>query len=157
MSMIHNRLYQSNDISAISFKDYCRDLVNENAKLFNVKDFHLDICMEDIMIDVDTAIPLGLILNELTSNAFKYGLNKRSSNEIKVCLDQTSKGEYQLTFRDNGKGLPKDLSWENIKSLGLLLVKRLAKQLHGKLNYHYDNGAVFEVTFKDSIRRSNID
>jgi two-component sensor histidine kinase len=157
MSMIHNRLYQSNDISAISFKDYCRDLVNENAKLFNVKDFHLDICMEDVMIDVDTAIPLGLILNELTSNAFKYGLNKRSSNEIKVCLDQTSKGEYQLTFRDNGKGLPKDLSWENIKSLGLLLVKRLTKQLHGKLNYYYDNGAVFEVTFKDSIRRSNID
>lgn len=157
MSMIHNRLYQSNDISAISFKDYCKDLVSENAKLFNVKDFHLDICMEDVMIDVDTAIPLGLILNELTSNAFKYGLNKRSFNEIKVCLDQTSKGEYQLTFRDNGKGLPKDLSWENIKSLGLLLVKRLTKQLHGKLNYYYDNGAVFEVTFKDSIRRSNID
>jgi len=157
MSMIHNRLYQSNDISAISFKDYCKDLVSENAKLFNVKDFHLDICMEDIMIDVDTAIPLGLILNELTSNAFKYGLNKRSSNEIKVCLDVITIGDYKLTFRDNGKGLPEDLSWENIKSLGLLLVKRLTKQLHGKLNYHYDNGAVFEVTFKDSIRRTNID
>ena len=157
MSMIHNRLYQSNDISAISFKDYCRDLVNENAKLFNVKDFHLDICMEDVMIDVDTAIPLGLILNELTSNAFKYGLNKRSSNEIKVCLDQTSKGEYKLTFRDNGKGLQKGLNLENIKSLGLLLVKRLTKQLQGKLNYYNENGAVFEVTFKDSIRRSNID
>ena len=157
MSMIHNRLYQSNDISAISFKDYCKDLVSENAKLFNVKDFHLDICMEDIMIDVDTAIPLGLILNELTSNAFKYGLNKRSSNEIIVCLDVITIGDYKLTFRDNGKGLPKDLSWENIKSLGLLLVKRLTKQLHGKLNYHYDNGAVFEVTFKDSIRRTNID
>ena len=157
MSMIHNRLYQSNDISAISFKDYCRDLVSENAKLFNVKDFHLDICMEDVMIDVDTAIPLGLILNELTSNAFKYGLNKRTSNEIKVCLDVITIGDYKLTFRDNGKGLPKDLKWENIKSLGLLLVKRLTKQLHGKLNYYYDNGAVFEVTFKDSIRRSHID
>ena len=157
MSMIHNRLYQSTDISAISFKDYCKDLVSENAKLFNVKDFHLDICMEDVMIDVDTAIPLGLILNELTSNAFKYGLNKRSSNEIKVCLDVITIGDYKLTFRDNGKGLPKGLSWENIKSLGLLLVKRLTKQLHGKLNYYYDNGAVFEVTFKDSIRRSNID
>jgi two-component sensor histidine kinase len=157
MSMIHNRLYQTNDISAISFKDYCKDLVSENAKLFNVKDFHLDICMEDVMIDVDTAIPLGLILNELTSNAFKYGLNKRSSNEIKVCLDVVSIGDYKLTFRDNGKGLPKDLSWENIKSLGLLLVKRLTKQLQGKLNYYNDNGAVFEVTFKDSIRRSNVD
>ena len=157
MSMIHNRLYQSTDISAISFKDYCKDLVSENAKLFNVKDFHLDICMEDVMIDVDTAIPLGLILNELTSNAFKYGLNKRSSNEIKVCLDVITIGDYKLTFKDNGKGLPKDLEWENIKSLGLLLVKRLTKQLHGKLNYYYDNGAVFEVTFKDSIRRSNID
>lgn len=157
MSMIHNRLYQSNDISAISFKEYCKDLVGENAKLFNVKDFHLDICMKDVMIDVDTAIPLGLILNELTSNAFKYGLKKSSLNEIKVCLDETSIGEYKLTFRDNGKGLPKELKWENIKSLGLLLVKRLTKQLHGKLNYYYDNGAVFEVTFKDSIRRSNID
>lgn len=157
MSMIHNRLYQSNDISAISFKDYCKDLVNENAKLFNIKDFHLDICMEDVMIDVDTAIPLGLILNELTSNAFKYGLNKRSSNEIKVCLDVVAIGDYKLIFRDNGVGLPKDLRWENIKSLGLLLVKRLTKQLHGKLNYYYDEGAVFEVTFKDSIRRSNVD
>jgi two-component sensor histidine kinase len=157
MSMIHNRLYQSNDISAISFKDYCKDLVSENAKLFNVKDFHLNLCMDDVMIDVDTAIPLGLILNELTTNAFKYGLNKRSSNEIKVCLDLITIGDYRLTFRDTGNGLPKDLSWENIKSLGLLLVKRLTKQLHGKLNYYYDNGAVFEVTFKDSIRRSNID
>jgi len=157
MSMIHNRLYQSTDIIAISFKDFCKDLVSENAKLFNVKDFHLDICMEDVMIDVDTAIPLGLILNELTSNAFKYGLNKRSSNEIKVCLDVITIGDYKLTFKDNGKGLPKDLEWENIKSLGLLLVKRLTKQLHGKLNYYYDNGAVFEVAFKDSIRRSNID
>jgi two-component system, sensor histidine kinase PdtaS len=157
MSMIHNRLYQSNDISAISFKDYCTDLVNENAKLFNVKDFHLDICMKDVMIDVDTAIPLGLILNELTSNAFKYGLNQRSSNEIKICLDETSIGEYKLTFRDNGKGLQKGLNLENIKSLGLLLVKRLTKQLQGKLNYYNENGAVFEVTFKDSIRRSNID
>jgi two-component sensor histidine kinase len=157
MSMIHNRLYQSNDISAISFKDYCKDLVSENAKLFNVKDFHLDICMEDVMIDVDTAIPLGLILNELTSNAFKYGLNQRSSNEIKICLDETAIGEYKLTFRDNGKGLQKGLNLENIKSLGLLLVKRLTKQLQGKLNYYSENGAVFEVTFKDSIRRSNID
>ena len=157
MSMIHNRLYQSNDISAISFKEYCTDLVNENAKLFNVKDFHLDICMKDVMIDVDTAIPLGLIINELTSNAFKYGLNKRSLNEIKICLDVITIGDYKLTFRDNGVGLPKDLKWENIKSLGLLLVKRLTKQLHGKLNYYYDKGAVFEVTFKDSIRRSNVD
>jgi two-component sensor histidine kinase len=93
----------------------------------------------------------------LTSNAFKYGLNKHSSNEIKVCLDRTAIGEYQLTFRDNGKGLKEGLNWENIKSLGLLLVKRLTKQLQGKLNYYNDNGAVFEVTFKDSIRRSNVD
>lgn len=157
MSMIHNRLYQSNDISAISFQDYCRDLVNENAKLFNVHDFKLEICMKDVMIDVDTAIPLGLIVNELTSNAFKYGLKKRDLNEIKICLEEISEGEYKLSFKDNGKGLPKDLNWENIKSLGLLLVRRLSKQLHGRLDYYYKNGAVFEVTFKDSIRRSNID
>lgn len=157
MSMIHNRLYQSNDISAISFQDYCRDLVNENAKLFNVHDFKLEICMKDVMIDVDTAIPLGLIVNELTSNAFKYGLKKRDLNEIKICLEEISEGEYKLSFKDNGKGLPKDLNWDNIKSLGLLLVRRLSKQLHGRLDYYYKNGAVFEVTFKDSIRRSNID
>lgn len=157
MSMIHNRLYQTTDISAISFKDYCRDLINENMKLFTVNDINLNILMNDVMIDVDTAIPLGLIVNELTSNALKYGLNKKGVNEIKIFLDETSKGEYKLIFRDNGKGLPLHLNWENIKSLGLLLVKRLSKQLHGNLNYYYDKGAVFEITFKDSIRRSNID
>jgi two-component sensor histidine kinase len=157
MSMIHNRLYQTTDISAISFKDYCRDLINENMKLFSVNDINLNILMNDVMIDVDTAIPLGLIVNELTSNALKYGLNKKGVNEIKIFLDETSKGEYKLIFRDNGKGLPLHLNWENIKSLGLLLVKRLSKQLHGNLNYYYDKGAVFEITFKDSIRRSNID
>ena len=157
MSMIHNRLYQSNDISAISFKDYCVDLVNENAKLFNVVDFKLEVCMKDVIIDVDTAIPLGLIINELASNAFKHGLKKSSINQMKICLDEISIGEYKVTFSDNGNGISKDLKLENVKSLGLLLVKRLSKQLHGKLNYYYDNGAVFEVTFKDSIRRSNVD
>jgi two-component sensor histidine kinase len=113
--------------------------------------------MKDVIIDVDTAIPLGLIINELASNAFKHGLKKSSINQMKICLDEISIGEYKVTFSDNGNGISKDLKLENVKSLGLLLVKRLSKQLHGKLKYYYDNGAVFEVTFKDSIRRSNVD
>ncbi len=155
MSMIHNRLYQSNDISAISFKDYCTDLVIENAKLFKSENFKLENCVTDVMLDVDTAIPLGLIINELTTNTFKYTKNDRK--KIKICLENLEEGEYKLVYRDNGQGLPQDLNLEKIKSLGLLLVRRLSKQLHGKLNYYYDKGAVFEITFKDSIRRSNVD
>ncbi|MBU3661277.1 MAG: sensor histidine kinase [Flavobacteriales bacterium] len=131
------------------FSNFCHVVSLEN--------FKLDNCIKDIMLDVDTAIPLGLVVNELTTNAFKYALINSDDKEIKICLEEITTGEFKLTFKDNGKGLPEDLDWKKIKSLGLLLIRRLSKQLHGQLNYYFSNGAVFEVSFKDSIRRANVD
>lgn len=157
MSLIHHRLYQNEEITSINFQDYCKELVKHTTVLYNRENFQLETTLNDMMLDVDTAVPLGLIVNELTTNSFKYAFEEGKDAVIKISVDEVETGVYKLTFSDNGKGLPEDYNWTNIKSLGLFLIRRLTKQLQGHLNYYYDDGAVFEINFKDTIRRNNVD
>jgi len=157
LSLIHKRLYQNNEVSTICFQDYCKELINQNVIVYKFDKINLDILMKNILLDIDTAIPLGLILNELSTNTFKYAFDDKNNCQIKITLDEIEVGEYKLTYRDNGKGLPADMNWSTLKSLGLVLIKRLTKQLHGQMNYFFDNGAVFEITFIDTQRRSDVD
>jgi two-component sensor histidine kinase len=107
--------------------------------------------------DIDTAIPLGLILNEFITNAFKYAFKDKGNNSITVTINKTNDNNYILAFKDNGVGLPGDIDIKKTKSLGLRLISRLAKQLHGEMNYMMEDGAVFTVTFKDAVQRQTSD
>lgn len=102
----------------------------------------------DISFDIDTAVPLGLIMNELLTNSFKYAFSKNGKNEITIRMKKEN-GFYELGYHDSGKGLPDGFNFVTARSLGIRLVNLLAKQLNGSASYMYKEGAHFTITFKE--------
>ncbi len=157
MSILHHRLYQNDgDFSKLSFKEYTTDLINSIHTTYSNKKVNteIDIKIENIHLDIDTAIPLGLIINELTTNAYKYALAEGGS--LLVSITSIQNNEYKLHIKDSGKGMPFHIDFENINTLGLKLVKILSKQIKGNLSYFYDDGANFVITFIDKSISSEI-
>lgn len=156
MALIHQKLYQNDDLT-VDLEDYLKKLVGNITESYQLSEVETTLAIKDsFSVDIDTAIPLGLILNELITNAFKYAFDDSKINSLKVEL-LAGVEFHELTVTDNGEGLPALLDIEKINSLGLKLVKRLVRQLHGRLDYQTDNGAVFKVFFKDTIMRAEVD
>lgn len=152
MALIHQKLYQNSNISRINFKDYTSQLLNQIAGLYpELKDVKREVVAHDIELDIDTAIPIGLILSELITNAYKYAFTN-DKGSIVITLKQMEH-DYILEVRDNGPGLPKDFDLSTATSIGLRLVRRLSQQLYGTSTYEYKDGSRFIITFKDTISR----
>ncbi|NOQ71393.1 MAG: diguanylate cyclase, partial [Crocinitomix sp.] len=152
MAMIHQRLYQNDDLM-IDFSDYLKNLVGDIARTYNgTEKLELEVDGGDYTFDIDTAIPLGLIVNELVSNAFKYGFTA-DLRFLKVVLTKEEGEFYCLKVVDNGVGIPEELDIQKTKSLGLRLVKRLSKQLHGNVAFERIPQSTFFVRFKDTEHR----
>ena len=152
MAIIHEKLYQNDDMQ-IELDNYIEQLAKEIHTAYATKEVDLDLRVPaNTVFDIDTAIPLGLIINELITNAFKYGFSVDRQNILKVELTKDAE-YYELVVSDNGPGIKGDIKTKNTNSLGLHLVKRLSKQLYGKFDYSNDNGAVFSVKFKDTEMR----
>jgi two-component sensor histidine kinase len=151
MSLIHSNLYQSEHINNVNIENYLKELVVYLSQMFagQSKDIKIEVDANKIEFDIDTAIPLGLIVNELVSNAYKYAFDNQQQGKIQVKVKALNETDYELNVKDNGKGLPDDFDPAKSKSLGLKLVKILSKQLRGKFRSSSSNGAVFVVTFKD--------
>ncbi len=151
MSLIHQKLYQTESVSEIDFQDYISELAEQLKELYlgGEVGVNTDISAEEIRLDLDTAIPLGLILNELISNAYKYAFEGVDSGKIAIKLKRLEGDQLKLEFSDNGRGLPVGLNLEKAKSLGLKLVNILTKQLHGTLSYSGDQGTKFTIVFSD--------
>lgn len=149
MSLIHQNLYQSENINQVNIENYIKELVGYLASMYsgNSKNVSVKVVANNIFYEIETAIPLGLIVNELVSNAFKYAF-EQAKGEIHIEIKERELGESLLIVRDNGKGLSQGFELEKNTSLGLKLVKILSKQLRGKVNYRNENGATFEVIFK---------
>jgi two-component sensor histidine kinase len=149
MAMIHEKLYQSDSFSKINFKNYAERLVRDIFFSYGIKSHSivpvLDI--EDIKIGIDTAIPLGLIINELVTNSVKYAFSEYKGT-IKIEFKSSADG-LELIVADDGIGLPKDFNFENTKTLGLQLVNSLVKQIDGKIKLDISNGTEFKITFKE--------
>lgn len=149
MAMIHEKLYQSETLSMINFKDYIHELTHNIAASYeySAKTINLVSECQDIFLDIITAIPCGLIINELVSNAYKHAFKGRQSGEIIV---QFRKEEdfYHLLVKDNGIGLPPDYTIEQSNSLGMILVHELANQLDADIKIKADNGTSYLLTFK---------
>ena len=156
MALIHQNLYQNKHLESISFKDYLEQLVVQVSSGNQIEqEVEHSIEMEDVNFDIDTAVPLGLIVNELLTNAFKYAFTKQDIGQLSIKLEH-NQDYYKLSIKDNGLGLPDDYNFEKSKSLGLKLVRRLSKQLYGKAEYTFDNGSVFTIFFKDTETRKEI-
>jgi two-component sensor histidine kinase len=149
MALIHQMLYQHDNLSAIPFQDYLEALTRELKSTYGRQAAHvqLDIRAQDAKLDVDTAIPLGLIVNELVTNAYKYAF-EGIGDRISIQLQQVGAGQFELDVRDNGKGLPKDFELGKSQSLGLRLVQLLCRQIRAELTVESAGGAHFRMTFK---------
>lgn len=150
MALIHEKLYQSKDLAKIDFSEYVRNLTNHLYRSYvaNANLIKLNINIDNIQLNVDTAIPCGLMLNELVSNALKYAFAPGQKGEIAITLSRRNGGLLELIVKDNGVGLPKDFDIKSSKSLGLKLVNILTKQLKGNLDYQVENGTEFKLTFQ---------
>ncbi|MCC1484136.1 sensor histidine kinase [Winogradskyella immobilis] len=156
MALIHQKLYQ-NENGLIDFDEYIRLLVKEISILYksNTK-IDTKIITDDLFFDIDTAIPLGLIVNELITNAYKYAFVKHKKGQLNIAINKVGDGNYKLEVSDNGSGLDNNFNINKVKSLGLRLVNRLAKQLQGSFSFMNNNGANFEIIFKDVHARKRI-
>lgn len=149
MAMIHDRLYSHDTVSNIDFGEYISDLVchirgSYDASNTNIR-FHLSC--SDARIDIRSAVPCGLILNELVSNAYKHAFRGRESGEIKILFARES-DRFRLEVSDNGIGYHPGMEPKDITSLGLTLVTSLVEQLEGSLEMKNTVGTSFIITFK---------
>lgn len=154
MALIHEMLYQTDTISNIRFTDYAEKLIKGIHTGFSKKNWETEHQIEpsDMIFSIDTIIPLGLILNELVSNAYKYAFSASRINTIKISITKTDADTYQLKFNDNGPGIKDENILVQSDSFGLKLVKMLCRQLKGKVEYTYCDGAMFIITFKEIIK-----
>ncbi len=152
MSLVHEKLYQSDNLSDIGFKAYLDDLTNTLFKSYEISNnrIRLKTDIEDISLGIDIAIPCGLILNELISNSLKYAFPEDRSGEIRISLCSGEDDEIELTVSDNGVGIPEDSDINNSSSLGLKLVRGFAEhQLDGELELNRDRGTEFIIKFQN--------
>lgn len=157
MALIHQKLYQ-NDTGLIDFDEYINVLVKELSYMYaSEKKVQTNINTKNMQFDIDTAIPLGLIVNELITNAYKYAFDATKENKLDISINKLNEEEYKLVVADNGKGIDDSIDLAKVKSLGLRLVKRLTKQLQGKFIVNNAKGAIFEITFKDTNARALLD
>lgn len=149
MSLIHEKLYRSQEMGEVDAQDYIYTVVNNLVSSYGISSerIKIDFSLQSIALDVDTAIPCGLIVNELVSNCFKYAFLGRSTGTIEVYFIQESPRKIRFGVEDNGRGLPKDFDLEQINSLGLQLVQNLVEQLEGDLNIIGNQGTQIQVTF----------
>jgi len=147
MAMIHENLYQSPTLSNINFKNYIKELVKVILISYGCRDIEIMLEVENIRLDIDTAIPCGLIINELVTNSVKYAF-PQGKGVINIKL-KSFQDELELIIADNGIGLPLDFDYNKINTLGLQLVDSLVKQLNGQITIESNLGSEFKMKFKE--------
>lgn len=155
MAMVHDKLYQSGNLSEIDFTRYVGDLVGSLQRLHAIEGemVSIDLKVDPISMGIDKAIPCGLIINELLTNALKYAFpgERRKlgtgENNITIELVSKGKGKVMLAVKDNGIGLPPEVNFYETPSLGLRLIRLLSMQIHGSIDLDQTKGTTVEITF----------
>jgi two-component sensor histidine kinase len=149
MALVHEKLYQSADMARVEFAEYAQSLLAYlwRAQGAAAPGLRLALDLEPVPLSVNAAVPCGLILNELVSNALKHAFRDRASGVVSVSLRGGPQGQVCLRVRDNGTGLPAGFDWRQADSLGLHLVQMLAGQLHATVDVSSKEGTEFAVTF----------
>lgn len=152
MALVHQKLYQSQNLSKIDLKDYVYDLTHQLFMSYNMSSekISLNIDLDEITVLIDTAIPCGLFLNELISNAFKFAFPGDMKGDISISLKKLEDNSIELKVSDNGIGLQTDVETAGSETLGFKLLSNVAdSQLQGILKFEVENGVSCSVVFKD--------
>ena len=149
MAFIHESLYQANDFSSINFSDYVVNLLQNLMQSYSKlnQTVKLNVDLQTIFLNLDSAIPCGLVINEIISNALKYAFVKSKQGD-KISISMKLEGEnIKLVIGDNGVGLPPNIDYKNTESLGLQLVVTLVGQLNGTLELDNTKGVKYTILF----------
>ncbi|NYB51885.1 MAG: PAS domain S-box protein [Methanobacteriaceae archaeon] len=148
MALIHEKLYQSKDLAYIHFGEYLKSLVEMFLKFYSEKssDVKVSLNCADVNLEIDIAISLGLIVNELLSNCLKHAFPGAREGEVIISLSKDN-GNCLLTVADNGVGIPESVDIKNTESLGLQIVQTLTLQLSGTLEHKNKGGTEFTISF----------
>jgi PAS domain S-box-containing protein len=158
IALVHEKLYRSLDLARVDSAEYIRDLVVQLFRLYHIPptDIALEMDVDEVMLDLDTAISCGLIINELVSNALKHAFSEGREGKVRVSL-QSQGNQLALSVSDDGVGLPDDLDYRSARSMGLQLVNTLVEQLEGTLGVEStERGTVFRVTFAQPQREVSL-
>ncbi|MBR9846173.1 MAG: histidine kinase, partial [Algicola sp.] len=148
MGIIHQKLYQGDNLGSIDMKDYFVNLSDGILDTFNAEDkIKIECAMDQLELDVDTAVPIGLIVNELLTNALKYAFPENSHGKIEISLSKPNPETLTLKVVDNGIGKSSDVSSKGT-GFGSQLIKLLTLQLNGVMEEHHDNGTSILFQFK---------
>jgi len=157
MSLIHQKLYQGENTAFVNMQNYIRELVDYLTTSFNTdKKIYFDLQVQNIELDIAQAIPIGLILNETITNAIKYAFHYAENGIISVIMKSHYDNHVLLEIRDNGTGLPTDFDIATSNSMGMRLLKGLAKQIDGTLLIENDQGLKIRIEFEADIRLKSI-
>lgn len=154
MSLIHEKLYQTSDLSSISLGDYVEELINYLIVTYENRSTLLsyELNSDDIILHIDTAIPLGIIFNELITNSIKHGYNHQLEGKIQITINKDTSNIISIKYSDDGTGMKDDIDIHKTKTLGLSLIVNLVEQLNGNLEFKNINpGLEYSITFKDEL------
>ncbi len=158
MAFIHESLYQTKDFSSINFSEY---IINLSQNLIHSysnfdREIKLNLDIQNVFLNLDLAIPCGLIINEIVSNALKHAfVEKMEGGEVSIKM-KIVEDDLILLIGDNGKGLPKHIDYRNTESLGLQLVVTLTDQLSGTIELHLEKGTNYSIVFKQNQVKNRI-
>ncbi|WP_433830257.1 histidine kinase dimerization/phosphoacceptor domain -containing protein [Flavobacterium anhuiense] len=152
MSLIHQRLYQEDNVSMINMPDYCNELVEYLKESFNAEYIHFEVKIAAIELDISQAIAVGLITNEIITNSIKYAFKDDSNCIIRFSLSEVSENCYRLEISDNGIGIANIEELQNSNSFGMTLINGLSNTLEGELAIKNENGLSFQLVFKKDFR-----
>jgi PAS domain S-box-containing protein len=152
MALVHEFLYKSTDLARINFPGYVAGLVRNLYRTFGLASAETlpTIAIQDISLSLDMAVPCGLILTELISNAAKHAYPDKKGGPIEINFQSPSNGKFELTVADHGVGFPTNFDWTKSDSLGLRLVRLLTEQLQGQVQVESNAGVKFIVTFNNT-------
>ncbi len=147
MALIHNRLYKSDNMTNVNFEEYAKELISEISASYPTvaNSVKIDTDIKNVSININSAIPCGLILNELLTNAYKHAFRDKTNGHINVSFINDNNA-IVMRVEDNGVGLPED--YKQKQSLGVTVIESLSEQLDGSFNFSNNNGTCFELRFK---------
>jgi PAS domain S-box-containing protein len=150
MAMIHEKLYESSDFAHISFSSYVNRLISQlfDSYAQDPSKIKLNLDIKDVNFNIETAIPLGLIINELVSNILKHAFPKESKGHVTIKLENFN-GQNLLTVEDDGVGIPPEIDFKNSTTLGLELVNTLVEQIDGQIELDKSSGSKFTIEFNE--------
>jgi two-component sensor histidine kinase len=156
MAMIHQKLYQEDSLKGINILNYTQNLIESLMHSYQIDSSEVDVELdiEQLYLDINSPIPIGLILNELITNCFKYAFTEKIRARLVVTLKETE-GGLHLTVEDNGPGLPSNFEVDGSDSFGLKLVKSLAAKLKAEIQMKSEHGAEVSVLIKEYEKVSN--